>query len=399
MKLKIKKGIIALILITTSLVFCINTNVHATDATENVEEEAITTSEETESTTEISIEDEEIEIYEGDLYVIFSEDNYSSTTYVMDKYVDGNVFIVGQNVRITGQVNGSLFVIASSVTIEENSYVACHTFAVANTISMSGITTDMYATCENFNLTEEGLIYRDLKLGTSNANLYGSVGRNFDLIADEISVYADDYNYLYIGEDFNYTSGKEIENIDKITVNGEISYTEEEDNTSSTSIIYTYIYDGITNCVFIIIIYALLIWLTPKFVEKSKDYVSTKGILACVIGFAFAILLPILAIIIFCTIIGIPVSLIALVIYFVILMISSAVVAISINEYISGKISGINTKLKKILMIIPVSIVIYAIEQIPVIGGIIEIIIFFAGIGITVLYQFNKRKKEKVVEE
>lgn len=50
----------------------------------------------------------ENETHKGDLYIASTDRNY-----VLDKTVDGNAFIVGTNVKITGKVNGSLFVCAS----------------------------------------------------------------------------------------------------------------------------------------------------------------------------------------------------------------------------------------------------------------------------------------------
>ena len=105
------------------------------------------------------------DIYEGDLYVFFAEDQSDAgTDYVMDKTVDGNVFIMGQNVTIKGEINGSLFVLASNLTIDENAYISCHTFALAENILLKGFCYDMYAACENFDMTNTGIVYRDLKL-------------------------------------------------------------------------------------------------------------------------------------------------------------------------------------------------------------------------------------------
>ena len=85
-------------------------------------------------------------------------------------------------------------------------------------------------------------------------------------------------------------------------------------------------------------------------------------------------------------------------VYFIALLINSSVVTVAINEFVSSKINAINSTWKKILMIIPVSAVIFLIRQIPIIGSWITIAIFLVGIGITVLYQFDKRKIEEVSE-
>lgn len=371
-----------------SLLFT-NTKVFATETDNQVTEENT----ESEITEEETSGDTEM-IYEGDLYVLFSEDDYSETTYVMDKYVDGNVFIFGQDVKITGQVNGSLFVFASSLEIAENAYIACHVFAYASDITMSGYTTDMYVACNNFEMTSTGVIYRDLKLGTENAILYGQVGRDVDLSADNITVYKDDDTQLFVAEDFNYSSANEIADIDKITVNGEVTFTETQEDTSNDNVVQEHIYKATTNAVFTLAVYALIIFLAPKFTQKSKEFVSTRSLIAAAVGLGFLVLVPIIAFILIFTIIGIPVSIAIIVLYALILMIGNTVVTGTINEFIVDKVPALNNIWKKILLIIPVSIVVYLVKQIPVIGGWFGFILILIGIGIVVLYQFDKRKKE-----
>ena len=50
-------------------------------------------------------------------------------------------------------------------------------------------------------------------------------------------------------------------------------------------------------------------------------------------------------------------------------------------------------------MIIPVSLVVFLIRQIPVLGGWITALVLFAGTGLAVLYQFDKRRKETKTED
>ncbi len=405
-KTKIFLALCISIILVLTLFF--NTRVLATDIEENeVEEISEETSENTEeeNITEENEESEEtseeVVVYEGDLYVLFSEDaNYSNTTYVMDKYVDGNVFILGQDVVISGQVNGSLFVLASNVTIEETAYIGCHIFICADSVTMSGFTYDMYVATSYFNLTQNGIIYRDLKLGADTAYLHGSVGRDVDMAVDNIlSVYEDADNCLYVGGDLNYTFKSEIENLDQITVYGEVTYTERTDTVASTNKIDKYVSDGLENIVFTLVVYTLLIFLAPKFIEKSKQYVSTKSLLALAIGLMFTIVLPILALLLLFTILGASIAITAVMIYVVILMINCAIVTIMINEFISSKIPAIDKAWKKILMIIPVALVIFLLRQIPYVGAVITILIFLVGVGTTILYQFDKRENRATLEE
>ncbi len=401
--MKKSKILIATLVISIVLsIISINTIVLATDVKEGARTQATdenTSNNDIEPISEDEHDHNDIEIHEGDLYVMYGEDDYKSQTYVMDKYVNGNVFIFGQDVKITGQISGSLFVFASKLTIDEQAYIACHTFACTQEMKMNGATTDMYAFAGDFDMSSTGAIMRDLKLASENANIYGQIGRDVDIAGTNINVYKDEKAKAFIGGNLNYSSGNEIANIDKITVNGTVNFTEEkEKETSTEETMSDYIYDGIENIIFSFIIYVSLIFLAPKFVEKSKEYVSTKGLIATAIGLGFTILLPIVAFILLCTGIGVSISLILLMIYFILLMINSAIVSIVANEYISTKVPAINSTWKKILMIIPVSLAIYLIRQIPFIGGWVTAIVLFAGVGIAILYQFDKRKKETVTE-
>ena len=337
------------------------------------------------------------DIYKGDLYVAFGEDDLNSTSYVMDKYVDGNVFIFGNDVTITGQINGSLFVCASKVKIDEDAYIVCHTFVAAQEFEMSGVTTDMYAACGNFNFDSQGVVSRDLKLATTNAVLRGSVGRDVDMAASSIDLYEDEENSFFVGGNLKYTSGSEAEHIDDIIVKGEITYTQEnnEEEDSNKIVLGDIALGAIKNIVFTLVIYLLLIFLAPKFIQKSREYAGTRALLSGAIGLAFTIIIPIVSFVLLFTVVGVSAAVLAVLIYVIVLMINSAIVTVAVNELIVNKFEMLNSTWKKILMIIPVSLVIYLIKQIPYIGGLISVIIFFVGVGISILYQFDKRKKEE----
>lgn len=405
------------ILITTLIItlilsaFCLNTIVLATDVNsdqgieprttaENTTGEPVATSDEPNTISEDEHNhDEDIEIHEGDLYVLYGEDgNYTNSTYVMDKYVDGNVFIFGQNVKITGRINGSLYVFASTVTIEEEALVAVSSFIFADTIRLNGLTMDLYAASRNFEMTKTGVVYRDARIGTDNAVIYGQIGRDLELASGNIQVYKDEETTAYVGRNVNYYSAKRVEDMEKITGNGEVKFTEKKQEAAKTTTISDYIFDGIGEAIFILVIYAIFIFIAPKFTEKAKEYVSTRGLLAAAIGLGFTVLVPVIAFLLIFTIIGVPVSLIIFVVYILALVLNSAVVSIAINEFIANKIPAIDTIWKKILMILPVAFVLFLLRKIPVIGGWIAAIVLFVGLGIMVLYQFDKRKKEEVKE-
>lgn len=403
---KFKLFSIVLAIAILAIVTLFGTNTFATKVDETSDEIILTTGAEgNELTTELSegenvddVTTEQPDIYEGDLYVFFGEEEKTATTYTMDKLVDGNVFIFGNDVTVTGQIKGSLFVFATKLTIDENAYIGMDLFACAQDITMSGYAFDIYAACTNFDLTNTGIAYRDLKLFTNNAHLIGSVGRDIDLGATNITVYDDEENALFVGRNLKYSSGNEIEHIDDITVYGEVKYEEAVEEEEDTNPVLDFIIDAITSIIFTLAIYAALIFLVPKFVEKSKEYVSTRGLLAAAVGLAFTILVPILAFILLFTVVGVSLAIAIALVYAIVLVFNSAIVVTAINEFVCGKVEKLKATWKKILMVIPVSLILFLIEQIPFVGGVVSLVVFLVGVGIVTLYQFDKRRKEKVTE-
>ena len=200
MKDKIKLCVIISILFSLMTMF-VTTNVFAAETRTN-ENNVVTTSEDVnkkaEENTVTSEENSEEDIYYGDLYVLFNEnDDYNNSTYIMDKNVDGNVFIFGQDVRITGRINGSLFVFSSTLTVEQDAYIGSHIFAYADKITMSGFTYDAYLAATEVNLSKEGTVYRDMKIFSDTAYLFGSIGRDLDIVGNNITIYENEDNSLY----------------------------------------------------------------------------------------------------------------------------------------------------------------------------------------------------------
>ena len=399
-KLKLFSLVIAIALFVTTGAIVTTTYATETDQilTIGAEDEILTTTtEDGEEQIVLDQNSETPDIYEGDLYVFFGEEEKTATKYVMDKMVDGNVFIFGNEVEVTGQINGSLYVFATKLTVGDSAYIGMDLFAFAQDITMSGYAFDIYAACSNFEFTHTGVAYRDLKLGTNNAHLVGSVGRNIDLGANSISVYDDDENKLFVGNDLNYSSENQIEHIDDITVYGEVKFEKEEVEEEDRNVAVDFVTEAIGKIVFALVIYVTFLFLAPKFVEKSREYISTRGLLASAIGLAFTILVPIIAFLFIFANIRLAFALGA--VYAVVLMLNSSIVTIAINEFLCNKFEKINSTWKKILMILPVSLVLFLITKIPFLGGIVSMVVFLVGVGIIILYQFDKRsKKEKVTE-
>lgn len=329
------------------------------------------------------------EIRQGDLYVAAGNKDY-----VMDQMVDGNVYIFGKNVKVTGQINGSLFVCASGkLEIDNEAYIACHMFAFADDIVINGMILDVYTASNSIELGENTLVYRQIKSFARSAKLAGAIGRDAEFIADTIEISGNEEGLKVYG-DLKYEAKNEIANIDKATIEGDVVFKKSNEKEEDTAdIVLDYVFSAIGTIVFDIVIYICLIFLAPNFIQKSKDYVSTKGLIAFAIGLAFTIIVPVIIFVLLLTGVLASLGVLAGFIYAMVLMVNAFVFVMISNEFASSKLGLGEDKFKKGLLLIPVSLLVWAIRKLPIIGSWISIIVFLCGVGVLILYQFDRRKK------
>lgn len=385
-----KLMITSLIILSLIGIFFLNQEVCATegltpgDMARTSGDDGIMPISETDGTMPISDTGMPGEFYEGDLYLISGD-----LDYVVDKAINGNVFVIGKSVKITGQVYGSVFAFADTVTIEENGYIASHLFAFANSLDIRGTVFDVYSSSKNLAIGHDALIYRDIKAGADKVHLAGSIERDANIAANNIDI-SDD---IKIGRNFRYELENEIEGLDKLQI-GNVIYKKDTSN-HDKSPVSTYIVSALGTIVFDVVIYLVLLFIAPKFVEKTKEYVSTKGLLAFAVGLAFTVAVPLIAFTFAITGIGSGLGMLLVFIYVAVLMLNACIVSITANEFIAEKLKFSEDKLKKVLILIPVSLVIWVARKLPVVGGFVSAIVFLVGIGIVTFYQFTKRKEVK----
>lgn len=176
-----KETKLKLFLILFVVVTLISTAVFATEPT-NDAGEPVVTSETTPETTEGEDNEQQTEeqtIEGGDRY--FAGDNV-----VISTLIDSNVFAVGKEVTLTGQIGGDLFVVANKLTIDVGTAVYGNVFAIASEIEINGQIYDLYGACDKLTIEYDGYIYRDLRAMATEVFINGVVGRNAFVEADKV---------------------------------------------------------------------------------------------------------------------------------------------------------------------------------------------------------------------
>lgn len=389
---KFKNNIWNLIIVAISIMFFIPGVAYAAEArnsdimliNESVEEEAIKEHK--------SSEAEEVEEIQKDLFI------FEQSDYEMDKLVDGNAYIIATgNVKISGQINGNAYVLTSGkIEITEEAYIADSLYAIGtNEISISGIVYDAYVFTKDFKLQSTGGIARDAYILSNNASLVGQIYRNVNISSDDISLKDENDNELKaINGDFNYSSKNKIEDIENYVLQGNVNFKEmiEQEKVptvkSMYSIIKEMIFGAITTVVYVLTICGVLKFVAPEFKKKLGALVQTNAAKALLVGL-ITMLIEIAAfifsiILIFTSFLS-PIAIIAWIIGFALIYISSAVLSISIYEALKGKMEKVkeNNSLK-IAMLSLIAIGVWVIQKLPIVGGIATLVIYLIGQGLIV---------------
>lgn len=338
-------------------------------------------------------------------YQLLSSDVYrADTDLVVTEMIDGNAFLFGDTVTISGQINGNLFVCANTLNISESCYIYGSIFACARTITMEGKVYDIYAVAENISLKDNSIIARDARIAAESVFMAGIVNRDAYITTNTL-LFPDDVETPIIGGNLNYTSTSEF-TIPEGIVTGDINFTLESENEEIEigSLIVSYVNKVLSSLLYSLVVLLLIIWLAPKFVEKSANLMKSKTPLSLGTGLlvSLVIIAGSISLIFLTGGLGFTISLAAIAIFVLALTISETVFSLATAKLLAKKI-GHEKTLQVVLYALLTVLVINLIKLIPYIGGIFGFIICMIGLGIIflnlVLKKSNPTDSEKVEEK
>lgn len=320
----------------------------------------------------------------------------------IDYLIDGNAFIAGNNVTISSgsQIGGDVFIMADTVTLEENAFIYNNAFILANNIIINGTVYDLYAFSSNITIGENGIVYRDMRSYCENLTISGAVGRNAYASCNQMNFSQSSTqegntttsNGIIYGN-LHYTSENE-QNIPEGSVEGEVKYTAQSLINADT--IQRYVVSLIMAISLAIVIWLLLMWLAPKFKENSKELLATKLIPSLGFGIISLFAIPIITLILLILQVTASAAMLILAIYIILLIIGANIFAITLSSFLASKFKSKNKVIEFIILII-VTVIIWAFRLIPYVGGVLGFICTVFGLGL--LTKSVLPKKENKEEE
>ena len=309
------------------------------------------------------------------------------SSVTIDYPVTGNVFILANDVNINNRIVGNVFVLAQNVNIQSKAYINSSLFVCAENVNIDGYVFDLYSAANKLTVSDNGRILRDITACGGTLDLAGAVSRNANLNFENISVTSS------INGNLSYSA--KSESVSPELVNGDISFKEMSSNSQYANTTMDYLTDLLKILIVSMIIILVIVLAIPKFAEKEQKILENKVAPSIGYGAIALIAIPIICFILFCTVLGIMPALSILFAYlFLILEMVSAIVAIPIAKIICTKINK-NTKGMTILISILLVIVIWLLEQIPVVGNIISLLVAILGLGILSYSVFHSKIESK----
>lgn len=333
----------------------------------------------------------EPEIVYNDLYL-------ASDKLEIDQLVDGNVYAFANEVVVKGEIAGNLFICANKVTFEESAYIYSSLFVVASDVNISGYVCDVYAFANKFTLNTNAYIGRDLNVSANTINLNGLIRRDAHLNAATYNIFSKNENL--IGGNLEYSSTTKLD-IPEGIVGGEIKYNEEVVHEERViEKVFDYIFDAINGLVYTFVVILLALWLAPKFVNRVSNMDTKKAFISLGIGIVSPLVILLSLMLLVFSHVASLVSVSAIFLFIAICMSGTAFASIYFGSLLT-KLAKWNGKLKFVLASLISSLAIWAISQMPYIGGLFGFLVALFGIG-TLFVNAVYRKEietEKVDQE
>lgn len=305
---------------------------------------------------------------------------------IVDKVIDGDLMVAGNQVKINADINGDLYAAASQIEI--NAKINGNLIIIGKDVTISGkILKNLIGAASKFEINTPAEITGYTLVGAESAGFFGhfagpvKVGAN-TLTTDDKSVFSGNLEADIIKSKLSPDS--KIIGEKKITLR-EVQKADPKPIAKSSSKFF--LVKDILSFLSKLLILTIFIKL---FASKilSLDFTKTFWF-RLGIGFALLFLSPILSLILMITLIGIPLSIILILFYFISIYLSGIVVSFELGKLISAKIKINNYYLSSFLSLFVLTLFF----QIPFIAPLLKFLVLILGLGTIFSYFQNYLKK------
>ena len=320
--------------------------------------------------------------------------------------VEGDSALAGNIVDVIGNIDGIGFIAGNTVNIDGSLEYG---FAAGNEVNITGhIAKSLYLAGNTINFADNSSVGRDIKIVGQKINLAGKLERHVDVIGTKITMKSGTTVYGDVNLDAN-----NIVVEDNVTIHGTLSYNENANATISDNTMITDIEklatveesNGIdanavlSSIVNLVIVFLVISILLPQTIEKTSNLYKKPsfGLYVRNIGAGILILIciPLIAMLLLLSNIGIALGLILAALYVIALYLAYIYSGFLVGEILLIKV--LKLKVNKYLSGIIGIIILKLLTLIPILGTIIGFLAIT--LGLTTLWLLMKQDKESKEKE
>jgi cytoskeletal protein CcmA (bactofilin family)/anti-sigma factor RsiW len=321
---------------------------------------------------------------------------------VVDGNVDGDVYAFGQDIEINGHITGDL--ITGAETVRVTGQIDGNVRAFVNTVTVPGsVGRNLMAWAQVVNVDSAGKVGRSVTTFCQNLGIDGKVGG--DVVAFDQStritgnveggVQAKGETMTIKGTaqvtgavKFEGETAPRVEEGAKLAA-GPVSYTKHQAEGGMESRSGYYIWRLLWSSSFIL--YGLvLIWLMPKFagdcVTSAENVGASLGL-----GVLVFISLPIAAVLVCVTFVGLPLGILGLLVWFVLMFSAQIVFGALIGRWILGRTEDTWGRVGRMALgMAIIGVVVPILHQVPITEFLFKLVVVFWGFGAIVLTLYKR---------
>ncbi|WP_115863144.1 bactofilin family protein [Halorussus litoreus] len=324
---------------------------------------------------------------------VAAEETRTGGTVVVDESetVDDDLTAFGGTVVVRGTVNGDLTAFAGNVIVEGE--VNGDLEAFAGNVRINGtVTGDATAAGGNVYLARGGTVGGQLEAGAGNVVIAGEVGEDAQVGADTITVESS----ASVGGDLAYDGDLDL--ADGASVAGEVR--QEDDIGPNVGPVgpqlpnwVGWAYGFLAN----LALGAVALLAFPRFSAGVADRVDGDPLRSAGVGLLLFVGIPILLVVLFISLVGIPLGLVGMLVYGLLLWLGYVYGAFALGSILLEIADAGGRWLALLVGLLVVSMV----GLVPILGGLVQFVVLLVGLGALALggrRRYGGRKRSQAAD-
>jgi hypothetical protein len=299
---------------------------------------------------------------------------------LVDGVIEGDLLVAGGSVIITGEVTQDVRAAGGQISISgsigRNATLASGNIDLTDAASVGG---NMLVLGGNVNIGAP--VGGDIKAGVGALTIMNSVSGDVDAAVGSFRLSSD----ASIDGDISYTSEEDITVSESATVSGTVNKhdvpeinTPKMDEEFKSFIAGANMFAFLMSIITSLVVGFLMIKFLPNYTKNAASIVTEKFLASLAVGFLGLIVTPIIIVILFATIVGIPLSLLLLGVFVIYLYIVRIFAMVAIGTKVS---SWLRLKTNNYLLFTIGLAVYYILSLVPIIGWLAKLVVLIASFG------------------